>query len=150
MAEFGVIQQVFTTIESDGKRYNVSVRTAYDGIEHIGRLFFAEAGESGLGIPDHSAIPGRTVEEALELAQRLTADDLRRRLHRAHAEKRRYVQLRRAVDEILAKIKYMNRVAVSMHGGMLDSEGASQELELIERQLVDVVKRLKSIAGVEG
>ncbi len=150
MSEFGVAQQQLTTIEADGKRYTVTIRTAYDGVEHVGRLFFAEVGAPGPGIPDHSAIPGRTVEESFEMAQRFTPDDLMRRLHRAHADKRRYTQLRRAVDEIVAKVKYMNRVAVSMRGGMIDSEGANQELDLVEKQLIELVRRLKAMAGVEG
>lgn len=150
MSEFGVAQQHLTTMEADGKRYNVTVRTAYDGVEHVGRLFFAEVGTPGPGIPDHAAIPGRTVEESVAMAQRFTPDDLKRRLHRAYADKRRYVQLRRAVDELVAKVKYMNRVAVSMRGGMIDTEGASQELDLIEKQLIDLVRRLKTMAGVEG
>lgn len=150
MAEFGVVKQHITTIDVDGKTYNVSIHTAYDGIEHIGRLWFSEATTSEAGIPDHGAIPGRTVEEAVALAQRFTPDDLLRRCHRAHSEKRRYMKLRRSVDEILAKVKYMNRVAVSMRGGMLDSDGASQELELITKQLHEIVSRLKDFAGVEG
>jgi hypothetical protein len=150
MSEFGVAQQHLTTLEADGKRYNVTIRTAYDGVEHVGRLFFAEAGTAGAGMPDHAAIPGRTVEEALAMARRFTEEDLTRRLHRALADKRRYVQLRRAVDEIIAKVKYMNRVAVSMRGGMIDSDGATQELDLIERQLIEIVRRLRTMAGVEG
>lgn len=150
MSEFGVAQQHLTKIEADGKSYNVTIRTAYDGVEHVGRLFFSEVGTPGPGIPDHSAIPGRTVEESVAMAQRFTRDDLTRRLHRAHADKRRYTQLRRAVDEIVAKVKYMNRVAVSMRGGMIDTEGAGQELDLIEKQLIELVRRLKSMAGVEG
>ncbi len=90
------------------------------------------------------------MEEAVAHAQRFTNEDLTRRLHRALADKRRYVQLRRAVDEIIAKVKYMNRVAVSMRGGMIDSDGAAQELDLIERQLIEIIRRLRSMAGVEG
>lgn len=150
MADFGVIQHSVGTVEVDGKTYNVSLRLAYDGIEYIGRLWFADAAADGIGIPDHGAIPGRTVEEALELAKRLTPDDFRRRCHRAMAEKRRYVRLRRATDEILINIKYMNRVAVNMRNGMLDADGASQELELIRRQIEEIVKTLPSQAGIEG
>ncbi len=150
MADFGVIQHSIGTIEADGKTFNVSVRLAYDGIEYIGRLWFADTASEGIGIPDHGAVPGRTVEEAVELAQRLTPEDLQRRCHRALAEKRRYIRLRRATEEILINIKYMNRVAINMRGGMLDMEGASQELELIQRQIEEIVRTLPSHAGIEG
>jgi hypothetical protein len=150
MADFGIIQHSVGTVEVDGKTYNVSLRLAYDGVEYIGRLWFADASTDGAGIPDHGAIPGRTVEEALELAKRLTPDDFRRRCHRALAEKRRYIRLRRATEDIIVNIKYMNRVAVNMRNGMLDADGASQELELIRRQIEEIVKTLPSHAGIEG
>ncbi|MEX1187189.1 MAG: hypothetical protein WEA80_11420 [Gemmatimonadaceae bacterium] len=151
MAEqLGAVRHHIASLEVDGKVYNVSLKTAYDGIEHIGRLWFGDASTDEIGIRDHGAIPGRTVEEAVSLAQQLTKDNLTRRFHRAHAEKRGYVKLRRNVDEILAKVKYMNRVAISMRGGMLDNEGAAQELDIITKQLQVIVKRLKDVAGVEG
>ena len=37
-----------------------------------------------------------------------------------------------------------------MRGGMLDNEGAGQELDLITKQLQEIVTRLKDVAGVEG
>jgi phosphoribosylformylglycinamidine (FGAM) synthase PurS component len=43
----------------------------------------------------------------------------------------------------------MNRVAVTMRHGMLDSEGASQELELIQKQIEEIVKTLPFHAGIE-
>jgi hypothetical protein len=134
----------------DGKKYNVSIRLAYDGVEYIGRLWFADASTDSIGIPDHGAVPGRSVEEAVELARRLNDEDLKRRCHRALAEKRRYIRLRRATDDILINIKYMNRVAINMRSGMLDAEGASQELALIQRQIEEIVKTLPSHAGVES
>jgi hypothetical protein len=79
----------------------------------------------------------------------LTPQDLERRCHRALADKRRYIRLRRATEEIITKIKYMNRVAVTMRHGMLDSEGASQELELIQKQIEEIVKTLPFHAGIE-
>ena len=60
-----------------------------------------------------------------------------------------YIRLRRATEEIITKIKYMNRVAVTMRHGMLDSEGASQELELIQKQIEEIVKTLPFHAGIE-
>ena len=42
MSDFGITQQHLSTIDMDGKPCAVSVRIAYDGIEYIGRLFFAD------------------------------------------------------------------------------------------------------------
>ena len=148
MAEYGVVQQHLSTIELDGKPCDVSVRVAYDGIEYIGRLYFSDP-ETGHGMPDHGAIPGRTVDEAIQLARRLTLEDFTRRYHRARADKRRYNALRKATDEMLLKIKYMNRVAINMRKGLLDAEGATQEIELIQRQLHEMIDRLPTQAGLE-
>jgi len=148
MSEYGIVQQHLKTIEMEGKPYDVSVRIAYDGVEYIGRLFFSDP-STGHGIPDHGAIPGRTVEEAVQFARRLTLEDFIRRYHRARADKRRYTLLRKATDEMLMKIKYMNRVAINMRKGLLDAEGARQEIELIQRQLHEMIDRLPSQAGQE-
>jgi hypothetical protein len=148
MTEFGIVQHHLSTIEMDGKPCDVSVRIAYDGIEYIGRLFFSDP-MSGEGIPDHGAIPGRTADEAIQFARRLTLEDFTRRYHRARADKRRYSALRKATDEMLMKIKYMNRVSINMRRGLLDAEGARQEIELIQRQLHEMIDRLPAQAGLE-
>lgn len=127
--------------------HNVSVRIAYDGVEHVGRLWFADSVRDVEGIPDYGVIPGRTADDVLAAARQMDAEDLTRRFHRAHAEKRRYIRLRRSVEEILAKVKYMNRVAISMRGGMLDVDAAEQELDLVTDQIQDIVSRLKDVAA---
>jgi hypothetical protein len=33
---------------------------------------------------------------------------------------------------------------------LIDSEGAAQEMALVEQQIMEAVKRLKDVAGVEG
>jgi hypothetical protein len=137
------------TIDADGALCDVFVRFAYDGLEHVGRLWFTGPAVGDMPIPDHGAIPGRTIEEATQLAERFSTDDLLRRFYRARAEKRKYLQLRRATENILEKIKYMNRVAQSMKASMLDPEGAKQEIDLVVRQLHDLVDALPSLAGVE-
>ena len=138
------------TIELDGQRYAVHVRMSYDGIEYIGRLWFSDEAWDDAGIPDRGALPGRTREEAIALARRLTPQDLTLRYRRALAEKRRYVGLRQATNEILAKIRYLNQVALSMRAGLLDADGAAQEIDLTERQLHDLIGRLREVAGVES
>ncbi len=138
------------SIDHQGRRYSVSCRVAFDGIEYVGRLWFADEAWDDSGIPDRAALPGRNRDEVLALARRLSDQELALRYRRALAEKRRYVSLRRVTDEILSKIRYLNQVAVSMRAGLLDVDGAAQELELTERQLHECISRLRESAGVEG
>ncbi len=145
-----VVQPHITTVDYQGRRYNVSCRITFDGIEYVGRLWFADEGWDDAGIPDRAALPGRNREEVLELAKRLTPQEIVLRYRRALAEKRRYVGLRKATDEILNKIRYLNQVAISMRAGLLDVEGAAQEIDLTERQLHECIDHLRTLAGVEG
>jgi hypothetical protein len=137
------------TIENLGRKFAVTCRVAFDGIEYVGRLWFAEEEWDDAGLPDRAAIPGRTRDEVLELAKRLTPHELGLRHRRALAEKRRFIKLRRATDDVLTKIRYMNQIAISMRDGLLDEDGARQELDLTEKQLHECVERLRHSAGVE-
>jgi hypothetical protein len=144
-----ITQPHIATIEHDGRRYSVSLRVVFDGIEYVGRLWFADDSWDDLGLPDRGAFPGRTREEAIALARRLTTDELIRRHRRALAEKRKFHGLRRATDEVLSKIRYLNQVAISMRAGLLDVDGAAQEIELTEKQLHALIDRLATHAGIE-
>ena len=138
------------TIEHQGRRYAVTCRIGFDGVEYVGRLWFGPEDGSEPPMPDRSAVPGRTRDEVLTFAQRFTPQELMVRHRRALAEKRRYLSLRRATDEIIAKVRYMNQLALSMKAGVIDPEGANQEMLLTEQQIIDVVMKLKDYAGVEG
>ena len=143
------VQPHIATLDYDGRRFNVTCRVVFDGIEYVGRLWFADETWDDAGLPDRGALPGRTREEALALARRLTQQDILLRYRRALAEKRRFVGLRRATDEILGKIRYLNQVAISMRAGLLDSDGAAAEIDLTERQLHDIIEKLRAFAGIE-
>ena len=143
-------QPHIATLDYDGRRFNVSCRVAFDGIEYVGRLWFTDEAWDDAGLPDRGALPGRTREESLALARRLTQQDILLRYRRALAEKRRFVGLRRATEEILSKIRYLNQVAISMRAGLLDADGAAGEIALTERQLHDIIERLRSYAGIEA
>jgi hypothetical protein len=95
-------------------------------------------------------VRGRARDEVLHLARRLTQQELMLRYRRAVAEKRRFTGLRRMTDEILSKIRYLNQVAISMRAGLLDTDGAAAEIDLTERQLHEIVQKLKLHAGVES
>lgn len=142
-------QPYVATLEHHGRRYTVNCRVTFDGVEYVGRLWFSEEEWDDVGIPDRAAIPGRTRDEVLDAARRLTSDELDRRHRRALAEKRRFLKLRRITDDILTKIRYMNQVAVSMREGWIDEDGASQEMDLTEQQLRECIGRLRTLAGVE-
>ena len=137
------------TIQHLGRRYAVTCRIAFDGIEYVGRLWFADEDGDDVGLPDRGAIPGRSRDEVLDQARRLTTLDLGLRYRRAVAEKRRFISLRRETDDILTKIRYLNQIALSVREGLLDEEGANQEIEMTERQLHESIQKLRHTAGVE-
>ncbi len=145
-----IVQPHIASLDYDGRRYNVSCRIAFDGIEYVGRLWFADETWDDGGLPDRGALPGRSRDEVLALARRFTQQELMLRYRRALAEKRRFTGLRRATDDILGKIRYLNQVAISMRAGLLDTEGAAAEIDLTERQLHEIIEKLKLHAGVEG
>ena len=150
MALHDVTEPLIATIEHDSRRLKVSCRTAFDGIEYVGRLWFTDEADPESGIPDRGALPGRNREEVLALAQRLTPPELALRYRRALSERRRFFELRRATEDVLQKIRYLNQVSISMRAGLLDREGAAQELDMTEKQLYELIERLKASAGVEG
>jgi hypothetical protein len=145
-----IVHAQIAEIEYQGRHLRVACRVVFDGIEYVGRLWFTEEEWQDDGMPDRGAFPGRTREEVLAIAKRLSPQELTLRFRRALAEKRRYVGLRRATEEILSKIRYLNQVAISMRAGLLDADGAAQEIDLTEKQLHDCVERLRQHAGVEG
>ena len=141
-------QTYIGAVDDLGKRYTVFCRVAFDGVEYVGRLWFAEQGTPDVGVPDRAAIPGRTRDEVLNFARRLTPDELGLRQRRAFAEKRQYMKLRRLTDDIILKIRYINQIAISKTGGLLDQATADREFEATERQLHEYVDKLRGFAGV--
>lgn len=143
------IEREIATITADGRRLAVSLNVGFDGIEHVGRLWFAEEEWEDEGIPDRGVISGRTTEDVILAARALTESELQARHRRATVNKRRYLSLRAVTDEILRKVRYLNQVAVSMRAGLIDLDGAAQEIDYTEHQLHELVARLRDAAGVE-
>jgi hypothetical protein len=144
-----VSQPEIATIGVGERRFRVGVRILYDGVEYVGRLWFHEEEWDDGGLPDKGTIAGRSREEVLTLARRLTEDELVSRYRRAVANRRRYIALRHATDDFLHRVRYLNQVAISMRAGLIDVEGAAQELDSTEQQLHELVRRLRVAAGVE-
>lgn len=151
MVPFGPVTFTpLSTIVVDGRDVRVTLHTAHDGIEFVGRLFFAEAEWSNNGIPDRANLPGRGIDDVIALARALQPEELALRFRRANAEKRRYHGLRQITLELLSKVRYMNQVGVSMRTGLLDADAAQQEMELTESQMLELVGQMKHLAGVES
>lgn len=151
MLPYGTVTRTaIATIDVDEHRLRVTLQVSHDGVEYVGRLWFANTAWEDAGIPDRGIVPGRTEAEVLALARRLRPDELLQRYRRANAEKRRFHGLRQLTLELLAKVRYLNQVAVSTRSGLLDVDAAQQEIELTERQMVELVKQAKVLAGVES
>lgn len=133
----------------DGQNCEVYLSIAYDGLEHVGRLWFTGDAVDGKAIPDHGSVPGRTEDETISLARRFSEDDLLRRFFRARAEKRKFLQLRAATQTFLEKVKHMNSVAVSVKSGQMDAATARQEFDMAVAELHELVDTLPLVAGVE-
>lgn len=136
-------------ITVDAHTYRTTLRVGFDGVEYIGRLWFIDTVDSELAFLDHGAIPASTVEQAVRKARDFTDGELEHRCHRALGEKRRFGKLRRATDEMINQIKYLNRVVISLQSGMLDREGGQQEIQQIQNQILAIVRSLPIHAGVE-
>ena len=105
------------TIDVEGRRYNVALRIEHDGVEFVGRLWFAdEAWADDDGIVDQGVLPGRSPELVINNAQSLGERELVQRYRRALAQKRRFHALRRLTVEVLENIRHLNALATSMRG----------------------------------
>lgn len=132
------------TVDVDGTRYAVSLEITFDGVEHIGRLLFAnEAWDSDAGIADVVGITGRTPNEVLLAARALSGDELTRRYRRALATAQRSRGWRRASEDLLANIRYLTKLSTSLRAGLLDVDDAAREIDATERQLADTMRQLR-------
>lgn len=142
-----ITQPHITSFEHDYKRLQVTARIVFDGIEFVGRLWFHDESWDDAGVPDRGALTGTSRDEVIARAKALNIEQVAARYRRAMAEKRQFKGLRRATEDVLSKIRYLNQVSVSMRAGLLDLDGAAQEIDLTEKQLHELVDRLRAYAG---
>lgn len=137
-----------TTVEIEGRRFTVSVAVEFDGVEHVGHLWFADEEWDDEEFRDHGTIPGATPDEVLAHARQLSQVELGLRFQRAQADKRRFHGLRRITEDVLANIRHLNKVATSMRAGLLELEDAAAEIDETEKRLHEMVGQLRHFAGV--
>jgi hypothetical protein len=135
-------------VDIDGRRYAVTIEIAFDGMEHVGHLLFAdEDWEEGEEISDQVGIPGKSADDIVIGARHMSAGELAQRYRRALTFKRRNHGLRKATEDVLNRIRHLNKVATSMRAGLLDVDDAAREIDATEQQLVEMVRQLKGYAG---
>jgi hypothetical protein len=137
-----------STITIDGQNYSVSLRVIYDGVEHLGRLRFTDAA-TDITYQDHGTIPGSSALDAVRKAKEFSATEMEQRCYRALSEKRRFSKLRSATDEMINKIRHLNRVAIGLEKGVIDPVDGKRDLDQVQSELLDIVKTLRLHAGVE-
>jgi hypothetical protein len=136
------------SITLDGEKYTVSLRVGYDGVEYLGRLRFTDA-KTEITYQDHGAVPGTSVFDAVRKAKEFSETEMSLRCYRALSEKRRFSKLRNATDDMINKIKHLNRIAIGLEKGMIDPNGGKAELNQVQAELLDIVRTLRLHAGVE-
>jgi hypothetical protein len=128
------------TIEVEGRRYNVALRIEHDGVEFVGRLWFAdEAWAEDDGMVDQGVLPGRSAELVIAHAQSLGHRELVQRFH----------ALRQLTVEVLENIRHLNALATSMRAGLVEMHEAAAEIDLTEDNLHELIDRVRNVAGVE-
>lgn len=135
-----------TTMEIDGRPYEVTVSIAPGDAEHVGHLWFRDDDWDDDGIRDQVAIAGRDGVEVLRHARRLGPTELTARFHRAQTEHRRIHGLRRVADAVLAGTRHLHHVATSMRAGLLDIHEAAAELDATEQAIHARVDELRKFA----
>ncbi len=142
-------QPHIATAELDGRRFHAMLRIVFDGVEYVGRLWFADESWEDRELPDRGPFSGRTPDEVMAQAKRLTDEELRSRYGRALAEKRRFLGLRRVTEQVLSRIRYLNTLSVSMRTGRIEEADGLKEIEASIQQLHELVDSLAQVAGIE-
>lgn len=149
MTDVGEKDQVHvTTLEVEGRTYNVTVEVENDGVEHVGHLWFTDEEWDDDGMRDHGAIPGRDATEVAAQARALSTHDLSLRFRRAQVDQRRHHGLRRLTEQVLEHIRYLNKVSTSMRAGLLEVDEAAAEIDATEQKLHEMIDQLRHFAGV--
>ena len=113
-----------------------------------GRLWFSESG--GTEVWDKEELLGHSVEELLRQARSLPTGELSRRFRTSYDERRRYFALRALVDDLLEKVRALNRVAMRVSVGELDPTRARVELDRLQLEMRALVDGMRDVAGQEG
>ncbi len=66
---------------------------------------------------------------------------------RSLSGRRRFMRLRRTVRHLLTEVRRLNWIAVDVERGYRNREAAAQEMDAIEKRLLNLVREIRSTAG---
>jgi hypothetical protein len=136
-------------IQIDAQWYDMSLQYWFDGTKYAGRLWFSGSGTGEGGMPGRRLWHGASRDELMELVQTLSPDEIRGQFRHAMTDRRRYIPLRAATDELLYNVRMLNQVAVEWRTGGTDASNAEREMEKLEGRLHEIVNGLRIVAGIE-
>jgi len=111
------------TVDLDGRRFTVSLHTAFDGVEYVGRLWFTDE-----SFDDDPGSRPRCAGWALDRrgargGDALTPGGLRPPLSSGGRREAALPSAAAGDGGYPGKVRYMNQVAISMRAGLLDADG---------------------------
>lgn len=137
------------SIQIDAQWYELTLQFWHDGTKYAGRLWFNGAGTGEGGMPGRRLYYGGTRDELIEVVEGLPPEEIRNQFRAAMTDRRRYLPLRAATDELLYNIRMLNQVAVEWRTGAADDAAATREMARIEERLHEIVSSLRTVAGIE-
>lgn len=136
-------------LQIDTHWYEMSLQVWHDGTKYAGRLWFTGSGTGEGGMPGRRLYYGSTRDELTALVAELPPEEVRSQFRHAMTDRRRYLPLRAATDELLYNIRMMNQVAVEYRTGAADPAVSEREIDRLEERLLEIVRSLRSVAGIE-
>jgi hypothetical protein len=136
-------------IQIDAQWYDMTLQFWHDGTKFAGRLWFNGAGTGEGGMPGRRLYYGATKDELVEVVQGLGEEEIRNQFRAAMTDRRRYLPLRAATEELLYNVRMLNQVAVEWRTGAADDAVSQREMARIEERLHEIVNSLRAVAGIE-
>jgi len=128
-------------------KWRVMLRLHADLDGWRGRLRFS--GSDGTEVWDGDELLGRSPEALLQQARSLPAEDLIRRFRASYGERRRYFALRAVTDDLIERVRALNRVAVRAATHELEGSRAVREIAALQERMHFLIDGMGDVAGQE-